>query len=126
MRARAQSDIHVDSVDDGRVVRHSLKDTRCHAPFLRLGRLGLAGHLPVLCDAVRLGVTFGGSRQRDPLAGSTGSEVALSATQLPVATFGALIGTVVGTLPSLCPISVGRSSCGWPSPASPGSWAKPA
>jgi two-component system response regulator TctD len=49
VRALAQSDFHVDWVDDGRMVRRSLKGTRYDALILDLGLPGLGGH-DVLAD----------------------------------------------------------------------------
>jgi two-component system, OmpR family, response regulator TctD len=49
VRALAQSDFQVDWVDDGRMVRRSLKATRYDALILDLGLPGLGGH-DVLAD----------------------------------------------------------------------------
>jgi two-component system response regulator TctD len=49
VRALGQSDFHVDWVDDGRMVRRSLKATRYDALILDLGLPGLGGH-DVLAD----------------------------------------------------------------------------
>jgi two-component system, OmpR family, response regulator TctD len=49
VRALAQSNFHVDWVDDGRMVRRSLKATRYDALILDLGLPGLGGH-DVLAD----------------------------------------------------------------------------
>lgn len=49
VRALAQSDLQVDWVDDGRMVRRSLKATRYDALILDLGLPGLGGH-EVLAD----------------------------------------------------------------------------
>ncbi|MEO8151630.1 MAG: response regulator [Rhizobacter sp.] len=48
-RALAQSDLHVDWVADGRLVRRCLKETRYDALILDLGLPGLGGH-EVLAD----------------------------------------------------------------------------
>lgn len=49
IRALEQSDFHVDWVDDGRLVRRSLKATRYDALILDLGLPGVGGH-DVLAD----------------------------------------------------------------------------
>lgn len=49
VRALQQSDFQVDWVDDGRMVRHSVKNTRYDALILDLGLPGLGGH-DVLAD----------------------------------------------------------------------------